>query len=65
MKRLICKLFGHKYKYNFPKIPTKCECKRCGKKWHTVKNPNYNYKNIFKEPIFIWEEILIKKHSKW
>lgn len=54
---MICKIFGHKYTYDSPSQPTRCSCKRCGKKWRTVKNPNYDYKNIFKEPIFIWEEI--------
>jgi len=33
MKELICKIFNHKIEYNFPSLPTRCYCKRCGKKW--------------------------------
>lgn len=54
MKKLICKILGHKYHYNF----TKCECKRCGIKWKSVKNPNYDGTNLMHEDIFMWEEIL-------
>lgn len=54
MKKLICKILGHKYHYNF----NKCECKRCGVKWKSVKNPKYDGTNLMHEDIFMWEEIL-------
>jgi hypothetical protein len=41
MKKLICKILGHQYFYNFGWMPNKCWCKRCGGKWKTVPNPNY------------------------
>lgn len=58
MKKIICKILGHKYHYNFKSFPTKCECKRCGVKWKSVKNPNYDGTNLMHEDIFMWEEIL-------
>ncbi len=54
MKNIICKILGHKYKYNFVTFPSKCTCKRCGTKWKTIKNPNYDRTNLFKEDIYIW-----------
>ena len=41
LKKLICKIFGHKYVYNFGWAPNRCKCKRCGEKWKIVPNPNY------------------------
>jgi hypothetical protein len=41
MKKWICKIFGHKYQYNFGWMPTKCVCERCGMKWKTINNPKY------------------------
>jgi hypothetical protein len=55
MKKLLCKIFGHDYKYNSHSLPTKCLCKRCDKKWRTIKNPKYNGRNLMEEGIFIWE----------
>lgn len=52
MKKLICKITRHNYKYNFVSFPSKCYCKRCGDKWKTIKNPEYF--GDLKEPIFIW-----------
>lgn len=52
MKKLICKIIGHKYKYNFVSFPSKCSCTRCGDKWKTINNPEYV--GDLKEPIFIW-----------
>jgi len=60
MKQIICKLFGHKYKYNFKWMPSKCFCKRCGKIWITIDNPDYNFKSdILKTPLKIWIEVKI------
>lgn len=33
ISKLICKYFYHKIKYNFPSLPSRCYCERCGKKW--------------------------------
>ncbi len=55
MKKLICKIIGHKFKYNFVTYPTKCSCTRCGKKWKSIKNENYKG-DITKEDIYIWVE---------
>lgn len=34
MNKLICWLFGHKYKYNFKSLPSKAICSRCKTKWY-------------------------------
>jgi hypothetical protein len=58
MKKLICKIFGHKYSYNFGWMPSKCVCKRCGMKWKSVKNPEYvpGISNPIETDIYSWEE---------
>jgi len=58
LKKLICKIFGHKYQYNFGWNPSRCKCKRCGKKWKTAKNPNYipGESNLLSEDLEIWVE---------
>jgi hypothetical protein len=58
MKKLICKLLGHKYSYNFGWMPNKCVCTRCGSKWKTIGNPNYipGKSNPLSEDIHIWVE---------
>ncbi len=33
MKKILCKIFGHKFRYNFGWMPSKAICKRCHKKW--------------------------------
>lgn len=53
MKKLICRIFGHKFKYNFTWAPTRCHCSRCGIKWKTIKNPDYNG-NPIETDIYIW-----------
>jgi hypothetical protein len=60
MKKIICKIIGHDYSYNFGWNPTKCVCKRCGIRWKTIKNPNYipGETSPFDEPIEIWAEDL-------
>ena len=58
MKKSVCKLLGHKYKYNFKWMPSKCSCTRCGAKWKTIKNPKYDGTNLMSEDIYIWKEIL-------
>lgn len=32
MKKIICNIFGHDYRYNFMSLPNKCICYRCGSK---------------------------------
>lgn len=56
LKEIICRIIGHKYKYNFTWMPTKCHCERCGEKWKSVKNPNYKG-DIVKEDIFMWVKV--------
>ena len=61
MKKLICKIFGHKYVYNFGWAPNRCKCSRCGAKWKTIKNPNYipGKSSPLDEDLEIW----VKDHS--
>lgn len=33
MKKLLCKIFGCDWRYNFPSIPSKCICFRCHAKY--------------------------------
>ena len=33
MKKILCKILGHQFRYNFPSLPNKCICARCHKKW--------------------------------
>ena len=58
MKKLICRIFGHNYVYNFGWAPNRCKCDRCGMSWKTIKNPKYipNKTSPFEEPIEIWVE---------
>jgi len=44
-EKIICKIFGHKWRYNFPSLPSCCICKRCYRKkqvdlktlkWHSI-----------------------------
>jgi hypothetical protein len=58
-KKIICKIFGHKYSYNFGWMPTKCKCERCGMKWKTVNNPEYipGKSNILEVDLHLWVEV--------
>ena len=58
LKKLICKIFGHKYVYNFGWAPNRCKCSRCGTKWKTIKNPNYipGKTSPLSEDLEIWVE---------
>lgn len=42
MKKLLCKIFGHKLRYNFVVNPSKCVCARCEQKF-LVGNSGYNF----------------------
>ena len=53
MKKLICKLFGHKFRYNFATLPNKCICGRCHQKWKA----DYSKDNL------IWGELWNKVDS--
>ena len=55
MKKLICKILGHKYVYNFGWMPNKAHCDRCGKKWKSEINPFYNG-NPIEDDMHIWIE---------
>ena len=54
MKKLICKILGHNYSYNFGWMPNKCICKMCGERWKTISNPKYNGKNLLQEGLHVW-----------
>jgi recombinational DNA repair protein (RecF pathway) len=58
IKKLICKIFGHKYVYNFGWAPNRCKCSRCGEKWKTIQNPNYipGKTSPLDEDLEIWVE---------
>jgi hypothetical protein len=58
MKKLICRIFGHKYQYNFGWAPNRCKCLRCGQTWKTIKNPNYipGKTSPLSEDLEIWVE---------
>lgn len=58
MKKLICKIIGHKYQYNFGWMPSKCLCNRCGMKWKRIGNPNYivGKSNPLEVDIHLWVE---------
>jgi len=55
LKKLICKIFGHRYEFNFGWMPSKCYCKRCGRKWKAVLNPNYTGNPIYSD-MHMWQE---------
>lgn len=67
MKKLLCKIFGHKYRYNFTWMPSKCICARCHKKWHITGNLmddwvevdefNDNYNRSDEELIKVWYKV--------
>ncbi len=59
IKKLICKIIGHKYSYNFGWMPSKCECKRCGMKWKSVPNLDYipGKSNPLEIPLYTWTEV--------
>lgn len=59
IKKLKCKILGHKYSYNFGWMPTKCECTRCGMKWKTINNPEYTpgKSNILEVDLHLWVEV--------
>jgi hypothetical protein len=55
MKKWICKILGHRYQTNFGWMPSKTRCLRCGKKWKSVLNPEYNG-NPIQTDMHIWVE---------
>ena len=58
LKKLICKIFGHKYVYNFGWAPNRARCSRCGLSWKTIKNKNYipGITSPIDEPLEVWVE---------
>ncbi len=58
VKNWICKIFGHKYSYNFGWMPSRCKCLRCGRKWKTINNPEYiaGKSNPLEVDLHIWIE---------
>jgi hypothetical protein len=58
INKLLCKILGHRYRYNFGWMPNKCLCKRCFKTWITINNPEYipGKSNPLEVDILIWIE---------
>jgi hypothetical protein len=63
MKKIICKILGHKYQYNFGWMPNKSHCTRCGKRWKTEINPFYTG-NPIEDDMHIWVEDKQKEDGK-
>jgi hypothetical protein len=61
MKKILCKIFGHVFLYNFSRMPNKRICKRCHKKemWTKIA---FVWDATFKEERS--DEELIKKWHK-
>ena len=55
MKKWLCKIFGHRYETNFAWMPSKMKCNRCGVKWKSVLNADYNG-NPIQTDMHIWVE---------
>lgn len=51
MKKILCYLFGHRYRYNFSTLPSKCICARCHKKWKA----DYSKDNLIRSEL--WHEV--------
>jgi hypothetical protein len=51
MKKILCKLFGHQYRYNLQTLPNKCICARCHKKLVA----DYSKDNLIKSEL--WSEV--------
>ena len=51
MKKILCKVFGHRYRYNSTTLPNKCICARCHKKW----TADYSKDNLVKSEL--WSEV--------
>jgi len=43
---IICKIFNHKWSYNWIRFPARRVCKRCTRKEIEINNPNYNFRNL-------------------
>lgn len=58
MKKILCRIFGHKYQFNFGWMPNRAHCTRCAKKWKTINNPDYipGKSNPLEVDIQIWVE---------
>lgn len=65
--KFLCKLFGHKWRYNFPSMPNKRICKRCYEKEETYELDNiYLFDGWIKVPYFENENRSDKELSgKW
>lgn len=54
LNKKLCEIFNHKWEYNFPSLPSKRTCSRCGQK-QKVK-----YNDKFTNPLVdfeTWEDI--------
>ena len=60
IKKLICKILGHKWKYNFPNTANKAICSKCKVKLQWNFNPYEDWivVNEFKNEIRTDEELI-------
>ena len=59
MKKLLCKIFGHKYEDNHTSQPTRLWCNRCDKKWEY----SINTKSCHPNELIQWVEVSEFKNS--
>ena len=62
MNKLICKILGHKFLYNFSMLPNKCICARCKEKYELdLSILEWKQVDCFGEES---DEILIKRRKR-
>jgi len=52
-----CRIFGHKWKYNFVWMPNKRTCKRCGYAEKGTLNTSKKDFHPLKDELMIWTKI--------
>jgi len=51
VNNILCKIFGHRMRFNFPSLPSKAICERCHRKWiWMVKLGPDSWKEVDKFP---------------
>jgi len=58
---IICKLFGHKWQYDFPSMPCNRRCYRCKTKEHL--DVNKSYETIYSPQI--WNQVEWDNREKY
>lgn len=63
MKKMICKIFGCNFLYNFRDIPDKCICKRCSSKFElNLKSLSWGPVDKFNSSLGTDEELKKRWH---